>query len=546
MKGKIKTILWLSWIAVMIAAALPVVSAQATEAVVYVDPGIVETLDTRFHYPVVGEAVGIGDGSTTEFNLANPQLDYESETIYVDGAPQTKDVDYTIVDKTGVITFLYVPSVSAVITADYSCWSDVFYVDINVANATDLWTTGFKVDYAPFAQTIIAIEVTKGGFLAQDGYNTHFVKTIDTLRGIVNVGYTRLPTFLKPNVGANGDGTLATIKFKIVSAGNSPVNLVDVDLLDSNGAALLFQTVDGAYYGPTATLVMGHLGKRGKKVGDIQYFGTKIKNLASVPMEVRTHWDMYRVEDAQRLQIYSGQIYSGFGPIDYEYLYVNEYDPWLEWDWINPGTSVFGPPDGNYAESTIDAAMTSTYGFEDIVLGDRLIGNVILEGYTQYPNGPTEDVDIDVYTVEPVTFSWLGSLYGTETWDWGGVRWTDDSVSDSVPATLTEEGLNSLSVLIYNYDPALTGDPIRVDSLRVRVEFSTFNPLFPESFVVQPGENLELPDAYWTLKSYDVGKWITTLACEYRYAWTDEDGYHASAWIQSEKVKTYTWWVTES
>ncbi len=689
MKGKIKNLLWLSWIAVMVAATLPVVSAQGTEAVVYVDPSMVETLDTRFHYPVVGEAVGVemwttvvgeavgvemwttvvnetlgvGDGDTTvfylantpvgestetvyiaghvahagkytidywngtitfdnaprkdavitadykygnlefslaetpvipesetiyvdgvpqtrdtdyaidfwtgeitflylpadtatvtadytsyiaEFSLSSPPLDYESETIYVDGVPQTRYVDYTIVDKTGVVTFLYVPSDSAEITADYSYWSDEFYVDINVANATDLWTVGFKVDYAPFAKTIIAAEIIKGDFLDQDGYNTHFVKTIDVLTGTVNIGYTRLPTFLKPNVGANGNGTLATIKFKIVSAGNSPINLVDVDLLDSNGAALLHQTADSAYYGPTAELIMGSTGKRAKTVGDIQYFGTKIKNLASVPLEVRTHWDMYRVEDGQRLQIYSGQIYSGFGPIDFEYLYVNEYDPWLEWDWINPGTSLFGPPDGNYAESSIDGAMTSVYGFEDLVLGDRLIGNVILEGYTQYPNGADEGMDIDVYSIDPAMFVWLGSLYGTETWDWGSVRWLDETVSERIPATLTEEGLNSLSVLIYNYDPGLTGGPMRVDSLRVKVEFSKFNPVFPESFVIQPEENLELPVAYWTLKSYDTGKWITTLTGEYRYTWTDEDGYHTTPWIQAEKVRTYTWWVTGS
>jgi len=693
MKGKIKNILWLSLIAVMIAAALPIGSVQATDAVVYVDPGLIETSDTRFHYPVVGEAVGVetwtnivgetvgveewtqvtnetvgvggsgqkifylanspvhedsetiyvdgvaqvGDvdytidyetGEVTfgtpkkdklitadylyadgqlvfylanpvvpesetiyvdtvaqtrdtdytidsltgeitflylpthgaiitadytaylaEFSLSNAPVDYESETVYVDTVPQTRGVDYTIVDSTGVIAFLYAPGDSAEITADYSYWDDVFSVDINVANATDLWTTGFKVDYAPFGKTLIATEVIKGGFLAQDGYNTHFVKTIDVLTGIVNIGYTRLPTFLKPNVGANGNGTLATIKFKIVSAGDSPISLVDVDLLDSNGAALLHQTVDGAYDGPSAELVMGNVGKRGKEVGDTQTFRTKIKNDASVPMEVRTHWDMYRVEDGQIFDIYSGQKYTGFGPVDFEYKYVNEYNPWLEWDWINPGTSVFGPPDGNYAESTIDAAMSSTYGFEDIVLGDRLIGNVILEGYTQYPNGLSYDMDIDVYSVDPATFYWYGSLYGSETWDWNGVRWTDESVSDVMSGVLgralTEEDFNSLSVLLYNYDPALIGDPMRVDSLRLKVEFSPLSPVLPESFVVEPGKNLELPEASWTLKSYDVGKWITTLTCEYRYVWTDQDGDHATTWIKSEKVQTYTWWVTE-
>jgi hypothetical protein len=406
------------------------------------------------------------------------------------------------------------------------------------------------VDYAPFTQIILATEVTKGGFLDQDGYNTHFVETIDPFEGTINVGYTRLPTFLKPDVGANGDGTLATIKFKILSAGSSPLNLVDVNLLDSDGTALLHQTVDGAYDGPSADLVMGNIGKRGKEVGDTQYFRTKIKNDATVPLEVGTHWDMYRVEDGQRFHIYSGQIYTGFGPVDFTYLYANEYDPWMEHDWINPGASVLGLPNGNYAESTIDGAMTSTYGFEDIVLGDRLIGDVWLEGYTQYPNGPNEGVDIDGYSVEPVTFAWLGSLYGNSTWDWRTVRWTgdmssSDSIAEFLGRALVEEDLNGLSVLLYNYDPEFTGDPMRVDSLRLRVEFSKLNPVTPEIFVVQPGENLELPDAYWTLNSYDTGKWITTLTLMYRYTWTDEDGYQTSPWVLSEKVRTFTWWVTE-
>ena len=669
-----------------IAAMLPLVSAQGTEPVIYVEPGVVETLDCRFHFPVVGEAVGVetytsvvgeavgvetwtsvenetigvGDGSTTEFSLANtpvgedtetvyfdgkvthrkytidywtgtitfqkpprdgvtitadyqfgnlefglaeppvvpesetiyvdtvaqtrdmdytidfwtgaitflylpsdgaiitadytsyigefslasPPVDYESETIYVDGVPQTRYVDYTIVDKTGVVTFLYVPSDSAVITADYSYWSDVFSVDIMVADVTDLWTAGFTVDYAPYAKIIIAIEVIKGDFLDQDGYNTLFVKKIDTLRGTVKIGYSRMAGGWppKPIKGADGDGRLATIKFKIVSAGNSPIDLVDVGLVDSTGAPMVFLIGNGAYFGPTADLIMGHIGKRNKKVGDTQYFGTKVKSLASVPIEVRTHWDMYRLEDGQRLQIYSGQIYTGFGPIDYQYVYVDEFNEWY-YEWNNPPENLFGEPDGNYIEAADNALWASLYSFTDITLGDRLIGDLILEGYSQYPGGANEAVDIDVYCIDPVPFSWFGSLYGTENWAWGGVRWTDDTMMDAVPALGTEEGLNGLTILVYAYHPD-AANPIRLDSLRVRVEFSKFNPVFPEIFVAEPGENLEMPEAYWTLKSYDVGTWITTLTCDYRYAWTDEDGYHATAWIPSEKVRTYTWSVS--
>ena len=416
-----------------------------------------------------------------------------------------------------------------------------FEVNIMISDVVDLWTVGFVVDYAPFAKTIVAVEVSQGDFL-EDGFQTWFIKNIDTFRGEVIVGYSRLPKSnqfpfppLDP-VGQDGSGLLATIKFKVVSAGESPIDLAEVGLHDRNGDEIGFQTRNGDFYGPTATLIRGHVTARDMVVGETQTFNLKVKNTADVPLSVRAYGDMYRVEDGQRLEIYSGQTYTGFGPVDYEYLYVDAFDEmYYEWDY--PHENLFGEPDGNFIEATGNALWATEYSFEDITLDGKLIGTLILEGYCQYPNGATDGADIDMYAMQPVAFSWFGSLWGTETWAWRRVRWTTDTMTDVIPSLGTEAGLNGLTMLVYAYY-ADADNPIRMDSLRIRVEFSKFAPVNPEIHVLQPGEVLELPAAQWTLKPDDVGKWITTLSCDYKYGET--------AWIPSEKVKTLTWWVTES
>jgi hypothetical protein len=415
-----------------------------------------------------------------------------------------------------------------------------FDLEVRIADVVDLWSVGFTVDFRPFVKTIAAVEVTQGDFL-EDSYQTEFNSAIDPVAGEVIVGYSRLPkanTFPfgpLPPVGVDGSGLLATIKFKVVSAGESPITLTGIGLFDREGVEMMGYEIGNSYFdGPTADLIRGRLAKRPMKVGETQSFHTKVKNNASVPLEVRAHWDMYRVEDNQRLEIYSGQTYTGFGPVDFEYLYVDEFDEWY-YEWNNPPENLFGEPDGLYIEGDANAQWASLYSFEDIALGDRLIGDLILEGYTQYPNGATDAVDIDVYCIYPVMFSWFGSLWGTDTWDWHGVRWTADTMLEAVPALGDETNLNDMTVLVYNYHGDAP-DVIRLDSMRIRVEFSKFTPVSPESFVLQPGEALELPTGYWTIKSDDVGKWITEISLDYRYGDT--------AWIQGEKTKTRTWWVT--
>jgi len=75
--------------------------------------------EPTFKLEVVGENVGTGDGTTTEFTLANAPVMELTETVYLDGTAQTRDTDYTINYTTGAITFSTAPASGVAITADY-------------------------------------------------------------------------------------------------------------------------------------------------------------------------------------------------------------------------------------------------------------------------------------------------------------------------------------------------------------------------------------------------------------------------------------------
>ena len=65
---------------------------------------------------VTAEAVGTGDGDATVFTLANNPVLTNSETVYLDGASQTRDTDYTINFDTGAITFTAAPGAGVAVT----------------------------------------------------------------------------------------------------------------------------------------------------------------------------------------------------------------------------------------------------------------------------------------------------------------------------------------------------------------------------------------------------------------------------------------------
>ena len=69
--------------------------------------------------PVTGEDVGTGDKAKTEFYLTYRPVISGSDTVYLDGVPQTRNVDYTIDYRAGKITFTTAPDIGVAITADY-------------------------------------------------------------------------------------------------------------------------------------------------------------------------------------------------------------------------------------------------------------------------------------------------------------------------------------------------------------------------------------------------------------------------------------------
>lgn len=66
-----------------------------------------------------GQSVGTGNAVLLTFTLANPPLIDGTLELYVDGILKTITTDYSVVNSTGVITFVVAPDSGAVITANY-------------------------------------------------------------------------------------------------------------------------------------------------------------------------------------------------------------------------------------------------------------------------------------------------------------------------------------------------------------------------------------------------------------------------------------------
>jgi hypothetical protein len=414
---------------------------------------------------------------------------------------------------------------------------DRFSIDIQVRNVKDLFTFGFAVEFSPYAWTLVVSSVEEGPFLTDE--TSEFYYDIETFEGYVYVTGTRK----RPSLGVDGTGILATIGFSVEYVGNSPLTLVDTELFnsydpdgDGKGELIAHTTKDGFYYGPNVELLDDDVDAvPGHKVNVNHFsevrFTSAVHNPGTMPLYVMTQFNIASEDLLANIQ--SGQTYIGDLARASEYLYVNSYSAWLEWDWINPGASVIGTPDGNYAESIVNGAMSSEYGFEDLTLGPYdFIETVRLQGYCRYPNGPTDAVDIDIYTTAPTLFDWLGSLYGGSDWGWVGPRWIDADVTDVLPMLKGNDPgpINSLSVLLYNYE-GNAANPMQIDSLRLEVIYARAVPLFPAIDMIGPGETLELDDAVWVISTDLMGRYIVTASC-----WFSLDG---ATWIPAPETKSF-------
>jgi flagellin-like protein len=70
---------------------------------------------------VTGESIGAGDAATLIFGpTASAPIVADSQTVYLAGVPRTEGVDYSIVDATGVVTFVVAPGLGIAVTIDYT------------------------------------------------------------------------------------------------------------------------------------------------------------------------------------------------------------------------------------------------------------------------------------------------------------------------------------------------------------------------------------------------------------------------------------------
>jgi hypothetical protein len=288
------------------------------------------------------------------------------------------------------------------------------------------------VKVAPYVSVLTVSGLTEGDFMSASGTHlTFFYYSTDAFAGEYTFVIMRRGG--EPRVGASGSGTLGTFLITVQEAGESPIDLIDTILLDPEGNMLPHKAHGGFYAGPTASLIRVNL-PDGRKVtaGDTFPISTKVRNDGDVPLDVTVRLDVTRVDDARKIVIHPAQTYFGGGlgePRPFEYLYVDEFNEWY-YEFNGAATNLFGEPDGNYIEGDTNAQWACLFSFEDIDLAGREIADIWVETYSRFPNGFTENVDIDLYGFSSVSsFAWWGSSWGSTDWGWAGTRWIDGESS---------------------------------------------------------------------------------------------------------------------
>jgi hypothetical protein len=412
----------------------------------------------------------------------------------------------------------------------------LFTVSINVENVADLYTFAFELHYIKYISVLSVVRVAEGDFFNHlpqpEPYDpAEFDFNIRDFAGVVAVGFTLRGDY----PGVSGDGTLALIQFEVLEAGESPLSLENVRLLNSEGKSIRDGIEHGYYEGPVVNLIRGRLGPRKQTVGGTQTFDVKVVNEGDVPLWAKAEIESIRVGDGNIFTFHSGQTFETLPPKDDALLYVDGFVPVVVgWNTYGAAPYLDAIEDGNYIEATSDGAMIAWFTFEDITLGpEDVVSSVILEGYC---NGPSnDDVDYDIYAGD---FTWLGSLYGRNEPFWVSPRWIGASLSDVYPAALTEAGLNNMVMLVYYYDPDGYATSDIIDCLRMRVQFAPYliSPGVTPEYLIQPGQEMEFDTAMWTpLKAWDVGTYAVSVTIFSTY-----NGYSC---VPGTIVQTRTWWV---
>jgi len=382
--------------------------------------------------------------------------------------------------------------------------TDEFTIDINVEGMVDLYGLGFELRFAPYTQTLVVSGVVEGDFLAQGGYETDFFYQISAFTGVVEIYVGRFG----PVPGASGDGTLVSISFKVLDAGDSVLNIARLEMYNSEPVQIYCEVRDGMYYGPTCDVTDAYIqGSCGvapvAREGDIVTVHSEITNNSPLPLEAMVRYDLFG-KDGRLYSFWAGQTFRSSVPQPpypgYIELSVDGFEEWYAmWDtvgdfpWLDPGTD-------SYVTCDTNGMLHGLFTFEDMTLPEGwFIDHVVLEGLTDGPYN--EGIDYDMYSQN---FNWVGSLYavGTGLPEWVAPRWIGADASDAEPTLLTVEGVNDFGAILYFFDPdnLATGADIMY-SLRLKVYLGwpdpTHEPADPPVFTVPPGESIWVDAVTW-------------------------------------------------
>jgi predicted lipoprotein with Yx(FWY)xxD motif len=144
----------------------------------------------------------------------------------------------------GTTTLSVFPSI---VTADVG---QNFSINVNVTGVSDLYGWQFSLNWT--ATILNAVNATEGPFLKSGGNSTFFYYNLNATADQITVDCTRLG-----NVpGASGSGVLATIKFNVTGSGQSPLNLYNAILLNSQEQAIPSQLSGGRVYARTVEIAV--------------------------------------------------------------------------------------------------------------------------------------------------------------------------------------------------------------------------------------------------------------------------------------------------
>jgi hypothetical protein len=118
--------------------------------------------------------------------------------------------------------------------------SSIFPVNVSILNAADLKQFHFRLSFDP--SILNAINVSLGDLFPPTSTITD-PPWIDNTEGYVDFGAT-LP-IEEPSI--TGDGTLAQIYFNVTGLGSTPLELSEIQLLDSTGESIPYTSSDGSF-----------------------------------------------------------------------------------------------------------------------------------------------------------------------------------------------------------------------------------------------------------------------------------------------------------